>query len=201
MPRLPAAKRREQLLDTAATLFAKRGYSRTTTLQLARAAGITEPVLYRHFPSKRDMFIALIDRTGEEVIRGWEKQLAAAASPAERIGILLAGNPMTSDFGKGIYRVIVQGLTEIEDRAIRKAIKRHIARLHDFLVEQLADARRSGELIARADLELIAWLLMHLALGYGLIAPIGVPGHHKQASGEDIVRLLRALLVGGERNG
>jgi AcrR family transcriptional regulator len=198
MSRLPAAERREQLLDTAAVLFAERGYARTTTAQLARAAGITEPVLYRHFDSKRDLFIALIDRTGAEVIRGWESQLAEAESPAQRISILLAGNPMTSDHGKGIYRVVVQGLTEIDDREIRKAIKRHIGRLHAFLVKQLTEARRSGQLVARADVELIAWLLMHVALGYGLIAPIGVPGHRKKASGEHIVRLLKTMLVGGE---
>jgi AcrR family transcriptional regulator len=198
MSRLPAAQRREQLLDTAALLFAKSGYARTTTAELARAAGITEPVLYRHFASKRHLFIDLLDRTGNEVIAGWEKQLSEAGSPAERIQILLGANPMTTNQGKGAYRVVVQGLTEIEDREIRKAIKRHISRLHAFLVEQLTDARKSGQLVARADVELIAYLLMHLALGYGLIAPIGVPGHRKKASGEHIVRLLKTLLVGGE---
>ena len=65
MTRLPAAKRREQLLDTATELFAERGYSKTTTAQLAKAAGVTEPIIYRHFESKRELFIALIDRTGE----------------------------------------------------------------------------------------------------------------------------------------
>ncbi len=198
MSRLPAAQRREQLLDTAALLFAKSGYARTTTAELARAAGITEPVLYRHFASKRNLFIALLDRTGEEVIAGWEKQLSEAGTPAERIQILLGANPMITNQGKGAYRVVVQGLTEIEDREIRKAIKRHIGRLHAFLVAQLTDARKSGQLVAKADLELIAYLLMHLALGYGLIAPIGVPGHRKKASGEHIVRLLKTLLVGGE---
>ncbi|MFG0252434.1 MAG: TetR/AcrR family transcriptional regulator [Phycisphaerales bacterium JB038] len=198
MSRLPAAQRREQLLDTAALLFARRGYSRTTTAELAKAAGITEPVLYRHFQSKRALFIALLDRTGEEVIAGWEQQLSEAKTPAERIQLLLGANPMTTNQGKGVYRVVVQGLTEIEDREIRKAIKRHINRLHAFLVAQLTDARKSGQLVAKADLELIAYLLMHLALGYGLIAPIGVPGHRKKASGEHIVRLLKTLLVGGD---
>ncbi|MCA9310819.1 MAG: helix-turn-helix transcriptional regulator, partial [Phycisphaerales bacterium] len=53
MTRLPAAKRREQLLDTAVVLFAERGYGGATTAELARAAGVTEPIIYRHFKSKR----------------------------------------------------------------------------------------------------------------------------------------------------
>ena len=46
MSRLPASKRREQLLDKAAELFAKNGYARATTAQLAKAAGVTEPTLF-----------------------------------------------------------------------------------------------------------------------------------------------------------
>ena len=55
MSRLPAAKRREQLLDCAAVLFSEHGYARATTSELARTAGVTEPIIYRHFKSKRDL--------------------------------------------------------------------------------------------------------------------------------------------------
>jgi AcrR family transcriptional regulator len=196
MSRLPAAERREQLLDTAAELFAKRGYARTTTAQLAKAAGITEPVLYRHFASKRDLFIALIDRTSDDVIAGWEREIRNASTPAEQIQFLLGANPMTIDRGRGTYRVVVQGLTEIDDREIRKAIKRHMTRLHDFLVDRLTEVKRTGHLrAAKLDPELIAWMLVHVALGYGLIAPLGIASHGREASGEHIVRVLNRLLV------
>ncbi|HEB60497.1 MAG TPA: TetR/AcrR family transcriptional regulator [Phycisphaeraceae bacterium] len=195
MARLPAAERKQQLLNKAAVLFARKGYTRTTTAQIARAAGITEPILYRHFRSKRALFIALIERTGDEVIRGWEKQLAGADSASQRIRILLGANPLTSNEGQGIYRVVVQGLTEIDDREIRKAIKEHMIRLHAFIVEQLKQAKKEKSLVAKADVELIAWMLMHLALGYGLLAPVGLIGHRSKVSGERIVRLLDRLLV------
>src|ERR1051326_7480135 len=87
--RLPASKRREQLLDRAAELFAKNGYARATTAQLAKAAGVTEPIIYRHFDSKRDLFVALIERTGRETIERWEEDLAGANDPAERLRRLL----------------------------------------------------------------------------------------------------------------
>ena len=80
MTRLPAAERREQLLDTAVTLFAKRGYAGATTAELAKAAGVTEPIIYRHFASKKDLFIAVIDRTGELITRVLD---ALAANPED----------------------------------------------------------------------------------------------------------------------
>ena len=67
-----------RMLDCAADLFSKYGYARATTAQLAKAAGVTEPIIYRHFDSKRDLFVALIERTGRETITQWEQHLAGA---------------------------------------------------------------------------------------------------------------------------
>jgi len=74
--RLPANQRRAQLLDTAAEVFAVRGYSGATTAELAEAAGVSEPIIYRHFKSKKDLFIALVEQTGQETIQAWQAELA-----------------------------------------------------------------------------------------------------------------------------
>ena len=75
MARMRAPERRRQLLEVAARLFAERGYRGATTKQLADAAGITEPILYRHFEDKLDLFVTLIDEVGREVINAWRKAL------------------------------------------------------------------------------------------------------------------------------
>ena len=79
--RLPAAERRRQLLNTASKLFADQGYARTTTSQLAQEAGVTEPIIYRHFASKRDLFVALVEETGQRTLDLWEESLKAANDP------------------------------------------------------------------------------------------------------------------------
>ena len=58
--RLKAPQRREQLIEVATKLFAKSGYDATTTADIAKAAGVTEPILYRHFESKQELFIAIV---------------------------------------------------------------------------------------------------------------------------------------------
>lgn len=58
--RLSATERRAQLLDVARELFAEHGYHGLSMEQLADAAGVSKPVLYQHFPSKRDLYLGLL---------------------------------------------------------------------------------------------------------------------------------------------
>lgn len=76
-PRLPAASRRRQLLDVALETFAKSGLDATTMDDIAHAAGVTKPLLYQHFRSKRALFLELLD---DVVVRIIEVLTAAAES-------------------------------------------------------------------------------------------------------------------------
>ncbi len=59
--RLTAARRRRQLIDVALETFARTGYTATTMEDIATAAGVTKPLLYQHFASKRALYLELID--------------------------------------------------------------------------------------------------------------------------------------------
>jgi len=60
--RFSSADRREQILDIASGLFAQQGFSGTTTKQIADQAGVTEALIFRHFPSKEDLYWEVIER-------------------------------------------------------------------------------------------------------------------------------------------
>ena len=196
MSRLPAAKRREQLLDTAAQLFAQFGYARATTSQLAKAAGVTEPIIYRHFESKRDLFIALIRRAAERTVQQWEEQLSVAKNPADRLLLLLGENPMVSRHGRYAYRVILQAITEVEDPEIHGAVNQHIGELHTFLTRELRTAQKDHKITSRFTPEIIAWLLIHIGLGYGVLSAMRVPGQGEDASGTHVQDVLARILIG-----
>jgi AcrR family transcriptional regulator len=65
--RLKAPERRELLEDAAARLFAERGYEATTVEQICAAAGVSKPMLYRHFESKRELARRLLERRRDEL--------------------------------------------------------------------------------------------------------------------------------------
>ncbi len=74
--RLPGPERREQLLDVARSILAERGFHETSMNDIAKAAGVTKPVLYQHFTSKRELNTALLTDIGERI----EATVIAAAA-------------------------------------------------------------------------------------------------------------------------
>lgn len=76
------AKRREQILDAAAELFAEQGFHRTTTRDIANAADIAEGTLYNYFTNKEDLLLALLGRLGE--VRDMELKPAEGLPNAPR---------------------------------------------------------------------------------------------------------------------
>ncbi len=66
-PRLPRPERRKQLLDSALRVFARQGYHETSMNAVANEAGVTKPVLYQHFASKREMYSDLLRITADRL--------------------------------------------------------------------------------------------------------------------------------------
>jgi AcrR family transcriptional regulator len=66
--RLPAPERREQLLHVSLEVFARQGFHGTSMNDVADAAGVTKPVLYQHFDSKRSLYLALLEEVGGRLI-------------------------------------------------------------------------------------------------------------------------------------
>jgi AcrR family transcriptional regulator len=82
--------RPELILTSAAELFRDRGFHAVGVDDIGRAAGITGPAVYRHFPSKVAILIAVFDRIIERLLAGGETQLAGGRSPRRRLELLVA---------------------------------------------------------------------------------------------------------------
>ncbi len=78
---MTSAQRRAAIVEAALRLFSERGFRGATTRELAAAAGVTEPVLYEHFQSKRDLYRAIIEVKSRE---GQERAEALLAPYRER---------------------------------------------------------------------------------------------------------------------
>ena len=83
--RLPAAIRRRQLLDVAMRVFAERGFHDASMNDIAIAAGVTKPVLYQHFTSKRELFAELLGEVGRDLQETITKAVTSADGPREMV--------------------------------------------------------------------------------------------------------------------
>ncbi len=77
--------RREVIERAALQLFAAHGYAGTPMDEIARASGVSAPVLYDHFDSKLDLHRRLLERTRDELLEMWRTHLAGDRPAAERI--------------------------------------------------------------------------------------------------------------------
>ena len=83
--RMPRDQRRVQLLEAANDVFTSKGYHAAAMDDIADAAGVSKPVLYQHFPSKLDLYLALLDLSCERLVEVVEAALDSTEHNADRV--------------------------------------------------------------------------------------------------------------------
>ena len=83
--RLPAAQRRETLIRAASEQFAQRGYDQVSLDEVAERAGVTKVIVYRHFGSKRDLYLQLLATHRDELLRTLAEGMTVQASLPGRV--------------------------------------------------------------------------------------------------------------------
>ena len=86
--RLPPGERRALIVDAAGRLFGERGYDATRLDDVASAAGVTKPILYRHFDSKDELYLALLERHRDD-LGSFAGAIPGQGPPEERLRIVL----------------------------------------------------------------------------------------------------------------
>ena len=81
--------RRQQLLDTAAELFAQRGFHGVSVTELGAACGISGPALYKHFPSKEALLADMLVSISERLLSEGQERVARSAGPADALASLV----------------------------------------------------------------------------------------------------------------
>jgi AcrR family transcriptional regulator len=168
--RLPAAERRQAILETAVRVFTSGSYRGCTTAEIARAAGISEPILYRHFGSKRDLYLAVLDYVWTEVARLWDEAVAAEPDPERWIQAVARVSLMGVSTKLVLPELWVQALSEAgDDEELRRYLRKHIREVHDHLADLMRRGQEAGVIVAERDIEAEAWI----TLAGGLLGTIG----------------------------
>jgi AcrR family transcriptional regulator len=184
--RLPAAERRQALIDTAIRVFSDGSYRGTTTAEIARAAGISEPILYRHFASKRDLYLAALDHVWGKMRAVWEQALADSANVREAFEAIGKSHVSVHDCKFQMAELWVQALGEAaEDPELRKHLRRHMREVHDFIADVIRRGQDQGVLNATRNADSEAWTF--LAGGV-----LGMVGRRIGLLNEDEVTAIRA---------
>jgi AcrR family transcriptional regulator len=169
-PRMAAADRRRHLVETAIRLFTEGSYRGTTTAEIARAAGVSEPILYRHFASKRELYLAALEDVWAKTRESWEKALAAASDACDAVEAIGKGHVSVRSPKLQLAELWVQALGEAsEDPELKRHLRRHMREVHDFVADLIRRGQEQGAIAKERDADSEAWIM----LAGGILGMVG----------------------------
>ena len=172
--RLPRSARRRQLLDAALTVFVAQGYHSAAMDDIADKAGVSKPVLYQHFPGKRDLYLALLDESAAALMASVRGAMLSTTDNKARVRATVSAYYQFVEDKTGAFRLVFESdlIGEPEVRERLESVERQCA---DAVAAVIAEDTGLPEAEARL-------------LGAGLAGIAQVTARTWAANGESLPR-------------
>lgn len=171
--RMRGEERREFILNRAKEVFAHYGYADASTGELARASEVTEPMLYKHFGSKKGLFMAVIQQFGGRFVNLWRSRVNRRAENdlLEALSQVIIDYRATLKADPEIQKVLLQAISETSDPDIAQCIQRHNRNVYLLVRQLLERAQAEGYVDPSVDLNAATWgyVSMVFAMQYSLV--------------------------------
>ena len=180
-----APERRAQLLDVARRVFGSSGFHAVSMEEVAREAGVTKPILYDHFPSKKELYLALIDEDLAVLHENVREALESPIGNRERIRASFQAYFDFVDEQADGFRLLMQ-----ENVGAEREFRERVAAVRDQILKEVADliARESGGNLDREHAETVALALIGMVETVAQRNP-GSDSASRQAAMETLVQL------------
>jgi AcrR family transcriptional regulator len=179
--RLPRTARRAQLLQAAHDVFVANGYHAAAMDEIAERAGVSKPVLYQHFPSKLDLYLALLDHSSDVLLERVHDALRSTDDNKQRVTATMTAYFAFVDDPAETYRLLFES-----DLTNESAVRERLDRLNTACADEIAKiiAEDTGLSVEESTL-----------LAIGLVGVAQVSARYWLDSGGSIPRDAAADLV------
>lgn len=171
--RMSSGDRRALIADTACKLFAEKGFRGTTTRELAAAVGVTEPVLYEHFKTKRDLYSEIIEskaRGGVEVLAALDRKFHEAGDDR---GFFLSLAESIVDWyseDKAFIRLLL--FSSLEDHELKDLFHERSRECFEIVSSYISRRQREGAIREMIDPAVAARGFFGMIAHYALTAVV-----------------------------
>jgi AcrR family transcriptional regulator len=197
--REPSVSTREQILDAANSVMHNLGLARTTTREIAQAAGLSEAALYRHFADKADLFLCMIGERVPQLVATLkdlpthvgQRTVAINLEEVARIAIPFYDETLpivASLFAEPELLARHQEQLRLKNAGPQRATEQ--------LAAYLRAEQRLGRVNPRAEPEMAAWLLLGACMGRALVRQFIGEMQSEDADRQFVEGIVRVLLVG-----
>ena len=165
--RLTYEDRRTAILDAARHEFARKGFRGAGTADIAARCGCSEPMLYKHFASKQELFAAVLTHTGAMMGQKVDALLDESGDSVTTALVEVAELAGTDELIVEVMRLRMLAASLVDEPAVRAALDENMRFMRARIVALLTRARDRGEVRADLDLEHVAWLWVGFTLSCG----------------------------------
>jgi AcrR family transcriptional regulator len=152
-------ERRALILVQSKKVFARTGYAQTSMGELARASHVTEALLYRHFESKKHLYLTVLQEVEEQFLVSFGERVRERARRdlQEALSMLLLDYRTLALSEPEGLQIILSAATEANDLLIIQRVESFISGLATLVSQLLKEAQEQGLLPAHLDLTAAAW--------------------------------------------
>ncbi len=163
--RKSAEARKAEIVDAALHLADKVGPDRLTTNKIAEAVGLTQPGIFRHFPTKQDLWEAVASHIGSMMEARWKKAGNGDRPATDRIRVLIGTQLRLIQSTPAIPAILFSRELHTKNKGLRNAFFGLMSRFHRLIAGQVAQACAAGELRKDIDPDDAAFLIVGLVQG------------------------------------
>lgn len=170
--RMRGDERREQLIRVAISLFARKGFSGTTTKEIAQAAGVTEALIFRHFPTKEALYDAILHwRVENSKFSDGFAELQVLAERRDDAGLFRAVARGVLEFHReNVDFLRLMFFAKLEGHDLGDTFReRHVKHFDEFLRDYVATRQREGA-FREVDPDTAVRAIMGMAFSYSMNA-------------------------------
>jgi TetR/AcrR family transcriptional regulator len=198
--RMTSEGRRCQLMEVAIKLFSRKGFRGTTTKEIALASGVTEAMIFRHFPSKEDLYRAILDhKASEEPVEEFLKELGGFTELRDDEGLFLAIATRILDHARrdpDFMRLMFYSALEGHELA-RSFREKQFKPLNDFVADYVARRQAEGA-FREANPAVAVRSFVGMAVHHWLFTRL-LEFHAVEITDEEAAKLLTKIFLNGLR--
>jgi AcrR family transcriptional regulator len=163
-----AAERRDEVIEATLRLASEIGPDRITTEAIAKAVGLSQAAVFRHFPRKEDIWIAVIEWLRSQFAEQWLRSDTLERSPERRLRAVVRNQLEFIRAKPGLPMILMSRELHTRNDLLRQAIAVMMEMFHRHLSGIFDDGKKCGEFVPDLEVERAAYLVISMIHGLAL---------------------------------
>ncbi|MFA8443457.1 TetR/AcrR family transcriptional regulator [Yoonia sp.] len=191
-------ERKTQIVAEVLRLADEIGPDRLSTTDVARAIGLSQPAIFRHFPTKGALWLAVAEDIADRLQGSWAAAEAEAAGPKARLRGLIGAQLSVISETPALPSILFSRELQVDNQALRDVFRKLLGAFQARLVAVIRDSQATGDLRCQVSPEDVAILLTSLVQGVAIRWTLGARGFSLLQEGLRLFDVQLALLTAQE---